>query len=76
MGDGIYGAEAAAQNYFHTSAKNLSATQAAAIAACLPNPRKFNAGVPSGYVLKRQAAILNQMSLWGGQLDYEMKDED
>ena len=76
MGDGIYGAEAAAQNYFHTNAKNLSATQAAAIAACLPNPRKFNAGVPSGYVLKRQAAILHQMQLWGGKLDYEMKDED
>ena len=74
MGDGIYGAQAAAQNYFHTSAKNLSATQAAAIAACLPNPRKFNASAPSGYVLKRQAAILNQMSLWGGRLNYDEEE--
>jgi len=76
MGDGIYGAEAAAKNYFHTSAKALSAGQSALIAACLPNPRKFNAGLPSGYVLKRQAAILNQMNLWGGKLDYGMKDDD
>ena len=36
----------------------------------------FNAGVPSGYVLKRQAAILNQMSLWGGRLNYEMKEDE
>jgi len=76
MGDGVYGAEAAAQKYFHTHAKNLSSGQAALIAACLPNPRKFNAGAPSGYVLKRQAAILNQMNLWGGRLDYNMKEED
>ena len=76
MGDGIYGAEAAAKAYFHTSANNLSAAQAAATAACLPNPRKYNAGAPSAYVLKRQAAILRQMSFWGGRLDYEMKDEE
>jgi len=76
MGDGIYGAEAAAQEYFHMRAKNLSPGQAALIAACLPNPRKFNAGRPTGYVIKRQAAILNQMNLWGGRLDYNMKEED
>ena len=75
-GDGIYGVEAAAHNYFHTHAKNLTATQSALIAACLPNPLKFNAGAPSGYVLKRQAAILHQMNLWGGHLDYGMKDDD
>ena len=76
MGDGIYGAEAAAQKYFHTHAKNLSAGQAALIAACLPNPIKFNAGAPSAYILNRQAFILNQMNLWGGRLDYNMKEED
>jgi len=76
MGDGIYGAEAAAQNYFHTSAKNLSASQAAMIAACLPNPRKFNAGNPTGYVFKRQSAILHQMNLWDGRLDYNMKEDE
>ena len=76
MGDGIYGAEAAAHQYFHTHAKNLTAGQAALIAACLPNPIKFNAGAPTAYILKRQAFILNQMNLWGGRLDYNMKDDD
>lgn len=76
MGDGIYGAEAAAQAHFHTHAKNLTAGQSALIAACLPNPIKFNAGAPTGYVFNRQAAILRQMQLWGGRLDYDMKEED
>lgn len=76
MGDGIYGAEAAAQQHFHTHAKNLSAGQAALIAACLPNPIKFNAGRPTGYVIQRQAFILNQMYLWGGRLDYKMKEDE
>ncbi|MFM2307728.1 MAG: hypothetical protein RLZZ367_2397, partial [Bacteroidota bacterium] len=62
--------------YFHTHAKNLTPGQAALIAACLPNPLKFNAGAPSGYVLGRQAAILRQMQLWGGKLDYDMKEWD
>lgn len=76
MGDGIYGAEAAAQTYFHKHAKNLSAAQAALITACLPNPLRFNPASPSGYVLKRQAAILTQMNLWGGRLDYHMKEPE
>ena len=59
-----------------TRGTSLGTLMAAAIAACLPNPRKFNAGAPSAYVLKRQAAILRQMSFWGGRLDYEMKDEE
>ena len=74
MGDGIYGAEAASQYYFHKSAKNLSPAQAASIAACLPNPIKFNAGNPSAYVLRRQGFILGQMNMWGGKLDYDMKE--
>jgi monofunctional biosynthetic peptidoglycan transglycosylase len=74
MGNGIYGAEAAAQYYFHKPASKLTAAEAARIAAVLPNPIKFNAGRPSPYVLGRQAAILNQMYLWGGRLDYDMKD--
>ena len=57
MGNGIYGAESAARFYFNTSAQNLSRTQAATIAAVLPNPRKWNAGNPSAYILKRKNAI-------------------
>lgn len=72
MGDGVYGAEAAAQHYFRKPASKLTAPEAALIAAVLPNPRKYNAGKPSGYVLRRQGFILGQMAAWGGKLDYEM----
>lgn len=73
MGDGIYGAEAASQYYFHKPAAKLTAAQAAAIAACLPNPLKYNAGKPSGYVSRRTAFIMGQMASWGGKLDYAME---
>jgi len=62
MGDGIYGAEAAAQEFFNTSAAKLTTAQAAAIAAVLPNPRKWNAGKPSAYVSRRQSWIMRQMN--------------
>lgn len=74
MGDGIYGAEAAANAYFKKSAKNLSKPECAAIAAVLPNPRRFNAGKPSAYVKGRQSWILRQMANWGGVLNYEEKE--
>ncbi len=61
MGDGVYGAEAAAQFFFHKSASRMSAQEAALIAAVLPNPRKFSAAKPSGYIQKRQGWILRNM---------------
>lgn len=61
MGDGIYGAEAVAQAHFKKSAAKLSDGEAALIAASLPNPRKFNSGKPSPYMLKRQRQILSLM---------------
>lgn len=61
MGDGIYGAEAVAKAHFKKSASKLSAGEAALIAASLPNPRKFNSGKPSPYMLKRQGQILSLM---------------
>jgi monofunctional biosynthetic peptidoglycan transglycosylase len=61
-GNGIYGVEAASNFYFHTSAKNLSRDQAAAIAAIIPNPRKWNATESSGYVAKRKKWILSQLN--------------
>lgn len=69
MGDGIYGAEAAAQKHFKKQAKNLSKSETASIAAILPNPRKYKVG--SGYVLKRQQWILQQMTNLGGELNYK-----
>lgn len=71
FGDGVYGAEAAAQEFFHTSAKKLSRQQAALLAAVLPNPRKFSARNPSAYVRKRQSWIILQMNNLGGELKYD-----
>ena len=65
MGNGIYGAEAAARHYWKTSAQNLSRTQAAAIAAVLPNPRRYSANPPGPYVQGRIGWITGQMSKWG-----------
>jgi len=65
MGKGIYGAEAAANFYWKTSAKNLSRTQAASIAAILPNPLKYSANSPGPYVQERIGWIVGQMGQWG-----------
>ena len=62
MGKGIYGVEAAAQEYFHTSAAKLNKPQAALIAVCLPNPRKFNPANPSPYIQRRQIQIMSLMN--------------
>lgn len=75
-GDGIYGVEAASQFYFHHSAKSLSASEAALLTSILPNPRKYSASKPSAYISNRRGAILHQMNLWGGKLDYKMKEFD
>ncbi len=61
MGDGIYGAQAASKIYFKKDAKNLTAAEAATIAAVLPNPRKWNAGKPTGFINRRKSWILRQM---------------
>ncbi len=60
-GDGIYGVQAAAQNYFDKDAKNLSKSQSALIAVCLPNPLKFNPGKPSSYISRRKNQIVSLM---------------
>jgi monofunctional biosynthetic peptidoglycan transglycosylase len=62
MGDGIYGAQAASKTFFKKDAKDVSAAEAATIAAVLPNPRKWNAGKPTGFINKRKNWILRQMS--------------
>lgn len=61
MGDGIYGAQAVAEQHFGVNAIDLSRMQCALIAASLPNPRKFDSGHPSGYMFKRQRQILDNM---------------
>ncbi|ATX91556.1 monofunctional biosynthetic peptidoglycan transglycosylase [Citrobacter portucalensis] len=68
FGDGIFGVEAAAQRYFHKPASRLSLSEAALLAAVLPNPLRFKANAPSGYVRNRQAWIMRQMRQLGGEL--------
>ncbi len=60
-GDGIYGVEAVAKIHFDTSAVKLNQSQAALIAATLPNPLRYSSKKPSAYMFKRQASILRQM---------------
>jgi monofunctional biosynthetic peptidoglycan transglycosylase len=54
---GVFGVEAAARHYFGVSAKDLSATQAARLAAILPDPRERSASKPSNFVRKRASDI-------------------
>lgn len=61
MGKGIYGVEAASQAYFKKSADNLTRRQAALIAACLPNPKKYTVKPISGYVSAKSAWVQRQM---------------
>jgi monofunctional biosynthetic peptidoglycan transglycosylase len=62
MGPGIFGIEAAAQKYFGKSAKQLSRSEAAAIIACLPNPKRFSVKPASRFVGWKQQWILKQMA--------------
>lgn len=54
---GVFGIEAAAQHHFNVSASNLSAKQAALLAAALPNPKERQAVNPSASIQRRARAI-------------------
>jgi monofunctional glycosyltransferase len=60
-GHGIYGAEAASRFYFDRSARTLTASEAALMAAVLPNPRRWSPARPTGYIRSRAATILARM---------------
>jgi monofunctional biosynthetic peptidoglycan transglycosylase len=64
-GNGIYGVEAAARKYFHKPAARLTRSEAALIAASLPNPRVRNPAKPTSYMLRRQGRILDLMNKIG-----------
>jgi len=65
MGNGVYGAEAASQYWFKKSAKNLAPSEAASIAAILPNPKVYKAAPRSNYIEKRKNWIVKQMGYYG-----------
>ena len=61
-GNGIYGVESASQSYFGKSASGMSRSEAALIAAVLPNPLKWNPASPTPYIRGRQQWILWNMN--------------
>jgi monofunctional glycosyltransferase len=61
-GEGVFGAEAAAQYYFRTRAALLSPTQAARLAVMLPAPKRFEKRPDSAYVISRSATVVARMS--------------
>ena len=61
MGERVYGAEAAARYYFHKPASELSTTEAALLAGCLPNPRVMNPALPNKRLRARQQMILARL---------------
>jgi monofunctional biosynthetic peptidoglycan transglycosylase len=62
MGKGVFGIEAAAQKYYNKPANKLTRTEAACIAACLPNPKVYTVKPLSAYVRSRCNWILGQMN--------------
>jgi monofunctional biosynthetic peptidoglycan transglycosylase len=63
FGHGNFGAEAAAQSYFHQPASALSATQSARLAAILPDPDVWKAVKPGLYVASRTDTIVSRMAV-------------
>ncbi len=62
MGDGIFGIEAAGRKYYNKSAKKLTRMEAACIAACLPNPKKYrpaNAGNRCSWIIRQMNNLQN-----------------
>ncbi|SIS40116.1 monofunctional biosynthetic peptidoglycan transglycosylase [Neptunomonas antarctica] len=66
FGEGIYGVEAASRHFFGISARQLTQSQAARLAAVLPNPKRFNVGLPTAYISQRVSWITRQMRQLGG----------
>ena len=60
-GDGVFGAEAAARHHYGTAAADLSAAQAARLAAMVPSPRRYGPGQTTAYLQRRTEIILGRM---------------
>jgi monofunctional biosynthetic peptidoglycan transglycosylase len=62
LGPGVYGVEAASKKFFKKPAKKLNLSEAALLAAVLPNPIKFKVDRPSAYISRRQKRIMGRMN--------------
>ena len=65
MGDGIYGAEAASQKYYGHSCKKMTRSEAALLAACFPNPLRWNPNKATSYIQHRKYLIMRNMKRLG-----------
>lgn len=65
MGDGIYGAEAAAQSYYGKSCRKLTRAEASLIVACFPNPLRWTPVHPTKYIRHRQYLIMQNIRRLG-----------
>ena len=61
-GEGVFGAEAAAQHYFRKPANKLSSYEAARLAVMLPRPKYFEKLPASGYLQARATVIQARMA--------------
>ncbi len=69
MGKGIFGIEAASKKYFNKKSSALTRTEAAMIAASLPNPQRYTVKPRSAYVTRKYPWVLRQMSNLSGDPD-------
>lgn len=70
-GDGVYGAEATAKTYFRKSAKKLSNSESATIAALLPSPIRYSKNINGSYISSRRNWIMRQMANLGSTVSFE-----
>ncbi|MCQ2193668.1 MAG: monofunctional biosynthetic peptidoglycan transglycosylase [Paludibacteraceae bacterium] len=73
LGDGIYGVDAASVHYYGKPARRLSNSQAALLAASLPNPLNLDPAHPSFSLYKSEKRILKQMMIYG---DVDLKHKE
>jgi len=75
MGERVYGAEAASRYYFQKRASELTPSQAALLAGCLPNPLVMDPAGPNRRLRGRQKMILSRMRRWGYLFEKEVLTE-
>jgi len=71
MGKGVFGIDSAAKHYFNKTAKNLTRSECAMIAGCLPNPKVYTIKPLSKHVAARYPWILYQMNRLQGDEDVQ-----
>lgn len=74
-GQGIYGAEAAARHHFQKSARDLTADEAAWLAAILPSPRRYDPIRKTSFMVRRHERILKRIDRGSPKLEPKLEPE-